>query len=51
MNTPGTVIGNWSWRFDWPQLSDTLASDLAELTHNYSRFPADECPVAMSKTG
>ena len=39
MNTPGTVTGNWSWRFDWSQLSDTLASDLAELTRNYSRFP------------
>ena len=39
MNTPGTITGNWSWRFDWHQLSDMLASNLADLTHNYSRFP------------
>lgn len=22
MNTPGTVDGNWSWRMQWPQLSE-----------------------------
>ncbi len=21
MNTPGTIVGNWKWRFNWPQLS------------------------------
>jgi 4-alpha-glucanotransferase len=25
MNTPGTVIGNWRWRFDWPDVPPTLA--------------------------
>ena len=42
MNTPGTITGNWSWRFDWHQLNDMLASNLADLTHNYSRFPETE---------
>ena len=25
MNTPGTEDDNWRWRFDWPQLDDSLA--------------------------
>jgi 4-alpha-glucanotransferase len=25
MNTPGTVIGNWRWRFDWPDVPPALA--------------------------
>lgn len=51
MNTPGTVTGNWSWRFDWSQLSDTLASDLADLTLNYSRFPQRDIPAELKETG
>jgi 4-alpha-glucanotransferase len=39
MNTPGTVAGNWSWRFDWPQLGEHVAAELADLTRNYSRLP------------
>ena len=26
MNTPGTVVGNWRWRFEWPDLPDSLAA-------------------------
>lgn len=26
MNTPGTVDGNWRWRFDWSQIPDTLSA-------------------------
>jgi 4-alpha-glucanotransferase len=25
MNTPGTLIGNWRWRFDWSDVPETLA--------------------------
>lgn len=28
MNVPGTVEGNWQWRFDWQDLPDNLASHL-----------------------
>ena len=30
MNTPGTVSGNWTWRFAWEALSPDLASHLLE---------------------
>jgi 4-alpha-glucanotransferase len=26
MNTPGTVIGNWRWRFEWPDVPVALAA-------------------------
>jgi 4-alpha-glucanotransferase len=29
MNTPGTTVGNWHWRFDWSQLSDDKAGRFA----------------------
>jgi 4-alpha-glucanotransferase len=29
MNLPGTVEGNWSWRFSWDQVD----ADLAERIH------------------
>src|SRR5690606_7339762 len=25
MNTPGTTLGNWQWRFDWPEIPHDLA--------------------------
>jgi 4-alpha-glucanotransferase len=28
MNTPGTVTGNWNWRFDWGMLTPDLAPSL-----------------------
>jgi 4-alpha-glucanotransferase len=24
MNSPGTTVGNWRWRFDWDQLDPAL---------------------------
>ena len=29
MNTPGTIEGNWQWRFDWAQLNDEMIKTLA----------------------
>ncbi len=26
MNTPGTVVGNWRWRFAWPDVPEALAA-------------------------
>lgn len=38
MNVPGTIEGNWHWRFDWYQVqADTLARLKAQLQH-YQRY-------------
>jgi 4-alpha-glucanotransferase len=37
MNTPGTTENNWAWRFDWPQIQDSLIQDLRHLNKLYSR--------------
>jgi 4-alpha-glucanotransferase len=26
MNTPGTVVGNWRWRFEWADVPASLAA-------------------------
>jgi 4-alpha-glucanotransferase len=44
MNTPGTVEGNWCWRFQWELLSDEVAGRLRELTSRYDRL-SDGAPV------
>lgn len=44
MNTPGTITGNWSWRFEWSQVDSGLAARLRDLVVKYSRLP-DEGPV------
>ena len=37
MNTPGTAMGNWSWRYTEEMLTPGLAKDLNELTVLYGR--------------
>ena len=37
MNRPGTVMGNWSWRFTPDMLSDKIKFRLKELTDLYER--------------
>jgi 4-alpha-glucanotransferase len=39
MNTPGTVNGNWTWRFDWDALSPELISRLLEKNRKAQRCP------------
>ena len=39
MNTPGTVAGNWSWRFDWADVPAGLAERLRRLNWLYGRGP------------
>jgi 4-alpha-glucanotransferase len=39
MNTPGTMRGNWCWRFAWDQLSGQRVADLAAAIRLYGRFP------------
>lgn len=38
MNTPGTVDGNWKWRFDWTQVPTDLAARLRHLAETYARL-------------
>lgn len=37
MNTPGTVTGNWQWRFAWEWMNADLAPTLKELVNLYGR--------------
>ena len=39
MNTPGTMEGNWAWRFEWSQLTPALLSRLEEGVRLYGRAP------------
>jgi 4-alpha-glucanotransferase len=37
MNTPGTTIGNWKWRFQWQQLSNDQVSRFKHLVSLFNR--------------
>ncbi len=37
MNTPGTIAGNWRWRFSWDQLRPHHADQLKHWAHIYGR--------------
>lgn len=37
MNTPGTTVGNWKWRFQWDQLNDERAGRLGHLIALFDR--------------
>ncbi|TAN47015.1 MAG: 4-alpha-glucanotransferase [Methylococcaceae bacterium] len=37
MNTPGTVVNNWNWRFAWPQVSTTAVDCLRRWIRLYGR--------------
>lgn len=37
MNTPGTVEGNWRWRFDWSQLTGDKVDYLSHLIRMFDR--------------
>jgi 4-alpha-glucanotransferase len=37
MNQPGTMDGNWQWRFGWQQLPDDLGEALSHLNRLYAR--------------
>jgi 4-alpha-glucanotransferase len=40
MNFPGTLGGNWTWRFKWNQVSHETASTFKYMTTLYERPPA-----------
>jgi 4-alpha-glucanotransferase len=37
MNTPGTIAGNWSWRFEWGQIPADFAARWRHLNSLYGR--------------
>jgi 4-alpha-glucanotransferase len=37
MNLPGTLSGNWKWRFKPGVLTENIKARLKELTLNYDR--------------
>ena len=37
MNTPGTMEGNWQWRFTWDQLTDEYVHELSHLVGLFGR--------------
>jgi 4-alpha-glucanotransferase len=39
MNAPGTVAGNWQWRFAWDQVPATLAATCRERAERTGRVP------------
>lgn len=39
MNLPSTVGGNWTWRFTWDQIHESLANNYKEMTIMYERPP------------
>lgn len=38
MNVPGTIEGNWQWRFDWHQVQADSLSRLKAQLQNYQRY-------------
>ncbi len=40
MNTPGTTVGNWQWRFTWDQLTTQTVGRLRHIAQLYGRLPA-----------
>lgn len=41
MNTPGTIVGNWAWRFIWDQLSDQHQAQFKQAVHQAGRSSHD----------
>ncbi|WP_455217490.1 4-alpha-glucanotransferase [Kaarinaea lacus] len=37
MNIPGTVGGNWQWRFDWSQVRQDVLDKLSGFMQLYQR--------------
>lgn len=42
MNVPGTVTGNWNWRFSWDSVPPQLPGRLHHMLSMYDRLPNDE---------
>lgn len=41
MNVPGQAEGNWTWRFDWSQISPEATGRLRHFAAEYRRLPVE----------
>lgn len=41
MNTPGTTLGNWKWRFDWAEVASGVAARSRARAERHGRSAAD----------
>lgn len=49
MNLPGTLGGNWTWRFTWDQIDQSLAKQYKEMTIAFERPPLKKNENAVIK--
>jgi len=47
MNFPGTLGGNWVWRFTWDQIDEELSSKYKRITELYERPPQSRSDVEI----
>jgi 4-alpha-glucanotransferase len=45
MNTPGTLVGNWQWRFTWEQAPQDIGARIRELLQAGDRLPPALTPT------
>jgi 4-alpha-glucanotransferase len=48
LNTPGTVSGNWRWRFSWNDIPASLAGECRRAAMASRRLPAGAAALAAS---
>ena len=46
MNSPGTVVGNWRWRFSWSQVPTSLPATCRARATRFNRLPKRESGFA-----
>ncbi len=51
MNLPGTLEGNWGWRFDWEMVGSEPARVLGRITAASGRGPFDRLPLPPAPDG
>ncbi|MGD0339570.1 MAG: 4-alpha-glucanotransferase [Bacteroidota bacterium] len=49
MNFPGTIEGNWEWRFTWDKIESRATNKLYKLTELYGRCKPDRLNRAAEK--
>ena len=47
MNFPGKLGGNWTWRFTWEQINESLVNTYKRMTEMYDRPPKPKNDVSL----